>query len=103
MILSFYLPAMVFIVLTALATCVFVESERGEKKREKRGKTEACFFFVLRCIRLDFLEPRLRREKTQTKKKQPPRLRSAARPAPRAGHRARGLDHVGFDRRFSPS
>ena len=102
MILSFYLPAMVVIVLTALATCVSGQESWGEEG--EKGK-RMCHAFRFRCIRssrrsLSTSTPGAK--KKNSKKKQPPLLRRAARPAPRAGHRARGLDHVGVNRRFGP-
>ena len=53
MILSFYLPAMLVIVLTALATCVFRKSKRGERARGER-ETFGHAFFRFWCIRFSF-------------------------------------------------
>ena len=82
--------------------------KRAGEKRERKGKRLcfSCFFVLSRCIIRFFFSLSTSTpttpSKKKKKKKQPPRLRRAARPAPRAGHRARGLDHVSVHRRSGP-
>ena len=52
MILSFYLPAMVVIVLTALATCVLGERELERRGRERETSGDALFVFPMHPLLL---------------------------------------------------
>ena len=75
--------------------------KRAREKRARERETSGDALFVFPMLPLFFSplsQPRPTKN-TGKENKQPTRLRRAARPAPRARHRARGLDHLGVDRR----